>query len=533
MPARRFLADDYGAATFAESVGHALGVELSARDIKGATFEDAQEIAKSKSERQLSETIRQAIEENLPADAEKSEWTWQALAKWANTRFGLDLKEKDLRKIADSDPEELRSGRDDLEQFLNDQAAESIEKINLAEAREFLEPDWGRRTLAGWVHHKFTLAIDPAIWNGLDRAEIVRRIRAAARELYSQKEAELPLRIALRRYLSDRTQSQTPRYDRDGLAAWASERYQTQIDADELRPMLRSQIETRLIELAQKSYRGAQLSADLESKLAAAVATGSHGEGDPATYKPEELEQLAAWSRDALELSIKSETLESMTPGEIRSTLLNALDARHRPEMRDMEKSVLLQILDSSWMEHLRTMDHLRSSIGLQGYAQIDPKVEYKREGMRIFGEMWNGIGDRVTDLIFRVEQFDPEILDDLGSRWQLDRARPFTSKPSLSSPAHRPPETCAGGKMPRSPRVNDPPKRNASRFATLEKKSAATTSARVDQVKNTKHAACASNPRQTRFSWSPRYSSSHSPGVCGSQGDCRRRFVGAAIVLP
>ena len=91
--------------------------------------------------------------------------------------------------------------------------------------------------------------------------------------------------------------------------------------------------------------------------------------------------------------------------------------------MREMEKAVLLQILDSSWMEHLRAMDHLRSSIGLQGYAQIDPKVEYKREGMRIFAEMWNGIGDRVTDLIFRVEQFDPEFLTYLGSQWKLERA--------------------------------------------------------------------------------------------------------------
>jgi preprotein translocase subunit SecA len=104
--------------------------------------------------------------------------------------------------------------------------------------------------------------------------------------------------------------------------------------------------------------------------------------------------------------------------------LVNALDAKHRPEMREMEKAVLLQILDSSWMEHLRAMDHLRSSIGLQGYAQIDPKVEYKREGMRIFAEMWLGISDRVTDLIFRVEHFDPEFLNYLGSQWKLDRAQ-------------------------------------------------------------------------------------------------------------
>src|SRR5205814_5723174 len=64
-------------------------------------------------------------------------------------------------------------------------------------------------------------------------------------------------------------------------------------------------------------------------------------------------------------------------------------------------------------------------SIGLQGYAQIDPKVEYKREGMRIFAEMWTGAGDRVTDLIFRVEQFDPEFVNYLGTQYnKLDRAQ-------------------------------------------------------------------------------------------------------------
>ncbi len=120
-----------------------------------------------------------------------------------------------------------------------------------------------------------------------------------------------------------------------------------------------------------------------------------------------------------------AEELKSLSPAEVRNRLAAALDARHRPEMREMEKAVLLQILDSAWMEHLRAMDHLRSSIGLQGYAQIDPKVEYKREGMRIFGEMWAASADRVTDLIFRVEHFDPEFLDYLGSRYnKLDRAQ-------------------------------------------------------------------------------------------------------------
>ncbi len=127
------------------------------------------------------------MEENLPADADPSEWTWQALANWANTRFELNLKEKDLKKYARSDGDEFQFGHEDLEEFLNEKASESLEKIDLTPAREFLEPDWGRRSLAGWVHHKFALAIDPATWAELDRAEIVRADPGPARAALSPR----------------------------------------------------------------------------------------------------------------------------------------------------------------------------------------------------------------------------------------------------------------------------------------------------------------------------------------------------------
>ncbi|EMI53549.1 SecA Wing and Scaffold domain protein [Rhodopirellula sallentina SM41] len=66
-------------------------------------------------------------------------------------------------------------------------------------------------------------------------------------------------------------------------------------------------------------------------------------------------------------------------------------------------------------------MDHLRSSVGLKGYAQMDPKVEYKREGMRLFETMWGAIGERVSDLIFRMESFNEEFI---RSTWVDARAR-------------------------------------------------------------------------------------------------------------
>ena len=99
-----------------------------------------------------------------------------------------------------------------------------------------------------------------------------------------------------------------------------------------------------------------------------------------------------------------------------------AVEDRYRPEMRRMERSLVLQLLDTAWKDHLLAMDHLRSSVGLRGYAQVDPKVEYKREGMRIFEQMWSSVGERVTDLVFRMEQLDERFV---GSTWTESEADP------------------------------------------------------------------------------------------------------------
>ena len=53
------------------------------------------------------------------------------------------------------------------------------------------------------------------------------------------------------------------------------------------------------------------------------------------------------------------------------------------PVVRHFEKAVMLQVLDTAWKEHLAAMDYLRQGIGLRGYAQKDPKQEYKKEAFR------------------------------------------------------------------------------------------------------------------------------------------------------
>ena len=74
-----------------------------------------------------------------------------------------------------------------------------------------------------------------------------------------------------------------------------------------------------------------------------------------------------------------------------------------RSELADLEQYVLLNVYDSTWKDHLYAMDRLKDEIWTRSLAEKDPKVEYKREGFRMFNEMLESIDDRVTDVIFRV----------------------------------------------------------------------------------------------------------------------------------
>ena len=72
--------------------------------------------------------------------------------------------------------------------------------------------------------------------------------------------------------------------------------------------------------------------------------------------------------------------------------------------MRQVEKFVMLSVIDNLWMNHLDAMDNLRQGIGLRGYAQKDPLVEYKNEGFKMFEQLMWGIDDEVVHRIFRVQ---------------------------------------------------------------------------------------------------------------------------------
>jgi preprotein translocase subunit SecA len=72
--------------------------------------------------------------------------------------------------------------------------------------------------------------------------------------------------------------------------------------------------------------------------------------------------------------------------------------------MREVERLVLLQVIDRKWREHLYEMDYLQEGIGLRAHAQRDPLVEYQREGYNMFSQMLEGIKEEVVGFLFNLE---------------------------------------------------------------------------------------------------------------------------------
>jgi preprotein translocase subunit SecA len=95
-----------------------------------------------------------------------------------------------------------------------------------------------------------------------------------------------------------------------------------------------------------------------------------------------------------------------------------------RTSFAGFERSVLLYSLDTHWREHLAALDHLRQGIHLRGYAQKDPKQEYRRESFQLYGELLNVIKNDVVKNIMTVQIRSASELDEASESMNEDLAK-------------------------------------------------------------------------------------------------------------
>ncbi len=395
-----FLEPNYGADSFAGYASGQLGCPLEPRDFRGMDYRSAVDYARDQAERSAETSVMEIIEENLPAESDEDEWNWQALATWSNTQLGTNYRDRDLQKL----------DRAELTQQLIEKAHKKVRETSLSEAEPFLEENFGLRSLCAWIRYKFGIEATPDEFLKLeDRHQVANVLIERAEGAYDEKEKEYPVLTGISAFTTK--QGTQIHLDRDGLISWMQGRFGATLSANELQ-LNRDDLKSQLVLHSKSASRlaAAKLkeTQDRVSKLfgsAAANVLARLAADDGA------VESMAQYLNSELGSKLTAEELSRMTRAQMQIATERAVDDRYNPEMRRMERQVLLTIVDETWKNHLLAMDHLRSSVQLKSYAQLDPKVEYKREGMRLFEKMWESIGERATDLIFRMESFNEDFV--------------------------------------------------------------------------------------------------------------------------
>ncbi|WP_119421631.1 preprotein translocase subunit SecA [Desertibaculum subflavum] len=149
---------------------------------------------------------------------------------------------------------------------------------------------------------------------------------------------------------------------------------------------------------------------------------------------------------------------EGIADEEIRRRILDVADkqiaekaANYGPDvMRMVEKSLLLQILDQAWKEHLLHLDHLRQGIGLRAYGQRDPLNEYKREAFNLFEAMLTRLREQVTGVLahveLRIDQPPPMPQEPPPGLFHAEHINPLTGENEMETATATLPRVRRGG---------------------------------------------------------------------------------------
>jgi preprotein translocase subunit SecA len=112
-------------------------------------------------------------------------------------------------------------------------------------------------------------------------------------------------------------------------------------------------------------------------------------------------------------VNIRTEKLGDLDRRQVEEEILQQLIKRYEekenlisPElMRETERMIMLNVIDNQWKDHLLSMDHLKEGIGLRGYGQKDPLIEYKKESFQIFQDMMDRIEDETIRYLFFIQR--------------------------------------------------------------------------------------------------------------------------------
>jgi len=364
------LGEDYPHNCIIEWARTNFGIDLKPSDIASAKPQEIEKLIKEKAKDNVANNISLSLGEYLEDYSDVRSWDIAGLSKWAMSAFKVSLSPS---KVKDQSPQEI-------EEQLVTAAAEQIDRKDCSQLNEFLKEDFAIRTFAELARAKFDIKLGVSELVSLNDSQIRQLLTERSAAKYKRREIEYPVEFAMNMVYGPQGANV---YAFEALADWANKKYDAGLTIEQLQNTKPRLVHKQLLELSE-SYNNGELDRELAEKSANLNTA-----------------ELINWANERFDASLTEEDLGDEL--ELKEKLHERAREFLRAELSDLEKYVLIQVYDSTWKDHLYTMDHLKDSIWTRSFAEKDPKIEYKREGFRMFEEMLETIEDRVTDIIFKV----------------------------------------------------------------------------------------------------------------------------------
>jgi preprotein translocase subunit SecA len=403
----KYVRSDYVAANIAEWARSEFDVVIETEDLKGVRkYADLEDLIKSKARTDVETNLTEVLREFMGEDPDdNAQWDHKELSSWAMSKYRVQISQAQLRKMTWREVEER----------LKEAALEQIDRRDCAGIVKFLEPNFALKEFCAWARNKFDvevqvdeLLLDAGRGMVKPGEDIVQLVESRAREVYRRREVAFPVENALVMAFGADLAGFDNAYALDFIRGWARIKFAEDLSIEQIRALGPRGLREHLESLQQQFIHGPKTAEAVDAILAAhrdpeAVCRAWFDRfGERIT--PKDLDP-----RNAISFKGTRE-VDRDADGKIttRDILLRRATQVIRRELSQLEQFLLISILDQAWKDHLYAMDMLRTGIGLQAFAERDPRIQYKKEGYRYFQEMMRGVRDKVTDLIFHVHVGGP-----------------------------------------------------------------------------------------------------------------------------
>lgn len=388
------------AATFA---GGMLDCSIPVDRVKGKSLVDMEKAIVEDAAHEARQTIDVTLGEYMPmedTDA-KVDFDTAGLIRWAKSRFGVELREDDLKTGSATE-------RKRVQNMLTDAAMRAIEATDLSGLNKFLVPNYGAIELSKWAKEKLNLDVSPeeivkAQTDNNEATTATTVLMDKVTEAYDRREVEYPVDFMMQ--MAKMLSQQSMQAAAENLLTWANTRFQMGWNQDLFKTATPQKVREQLLEASAKFHAENRLKAEIDIAL-----------------KHETDEALDQHFRTRFGRPLP-ESMRYLRGKERADAIRARVESILRSELLQFERRIMLDVADNAWKDHLYAMDQLRDSISFRAFSQSDPRIEYKREGSHMFTGVLQSIRERVTEYTFKAK-LTPQMPASVGG----PNVRPATS---------------------------------------------------------------------------------------------------------